>query len=46
MSEKEALKLALEAIEKSEKEKGTLEVAIIKRGEKFRRVSEEEIKKA
>jgi proteasome alpha subunit len=45
MSEKEAIKLGLEAIEKSEKEKGVLEVAIIKKGEKFRRISEDEIKK-
>lgn len=45
MSEKDAIKLALEVLEKTEKEKGIVDVAIIKKGEKFRKLSEEEIKK-
>lgn len=45
MSEKDAIKLALDVIEKTEKEKGSVDMAIIKKGEKFRKISEEEIKK-
>jgi proteasome alpha subunit len=45
MNEKDALKLAAEVIEKTEKEKGVLDVVIIKKGEKFRKLSEEELKK-
>ena len=45
MSEKEAIQLAIEALEKAEKEKGILEIAIVKKGENFRKISDEEIKK-
>lgn len=47
MSEKESIELAVETINKVEKERkeSTIEIAIIKKGEKFRRLNEEEIKK-
>ncbi len=46
MSEKDALDLAVDVINKSEKEKkNVIDIAIIKKAEKFRRLSEEEIKK-
>jgi proteasome alpha subunit len=47
MGEKEAVDLAVDIIEKTEKEKkeGSIDIAIIKKGEKFKKLSEEEIKK-
>lgn len=47
MSEKEAINLAADIIEKTEKEKkeGTVDIAVIKKGEKFKKLSEEEIEK-
>jgi len=46
MSEKDAIKLAKDIIEKTEKEKkGSIDIAIIKKGEIFRKLAEEEIKK-
>jgi proteasome alpha subunit len=46
MSEKEAVALALDIIDKTEKEKkeGSPDLAIIKKGDKFRKLSEEQIK--
>lgn len=47
MNEKDAIKLAKEIIGKTEKEKkGSIDIAIIKKDEKFRKLSTEEIKKA
>jgi proteasome alpha subunit len=47
MSESEALKLAVDIIQKTEKEKkgSILDVAVIKEGEKFKKLSEDELKK-
>jgi proteasome alpha subunit len=46
LTEKDAVKLAIDIIEKTEKEKkGSIDIAIIKKGEKFRKLTEEEIKK-
>ncbi len=47
MSEEDAIALAIDSINKSEKEKkeGTIDVAVIRKDKKFRKLSEEEIKK-
>lgn len=46
MNEMDATKLAIDIIEKTEKEKkGSIDIAIIKEGKKFRKLTEEEIKK-
>lgn len=46
MSEKEAAKLAIDIIKKTEKEKkGSVDIAVISREGKFRKLNEEEIKK-
>lgn len=47
MNEKDAIKLAKEIIGKTEKEKkGSIDIAIIKKDEEFRKLTTEEIKKA
>jgi len=48
MNEKEAISLALDIIDKTEKERkeGVPDLAIIKKGEKFKKLSEEQIKSA
>jgi proteasome alpha subunit len=45
MSEESAIALAIDVINKTEKKEGTIELAIIRKGERFRRLSESEIKK-
>ncbi len=47
MSEKEAIDLAVDVISKTEKERKemVIDVVVLKRGEKFKKLSEEEIKK-
>jgi proteasome alpha subunit len=45
MTEENAISLALEILEKTEKKEGIFEIAVIKEGEKFKRLSEEEIKR-
>lgn len=47
MSEKDAIDLTVDIINKTEKEKreNTIDIAIIKKGEKFKKLSEEEIKR-
>lgn len=46
LTEKDAIRLAVDIIEKTEKEKkGSIDIAIIKKDGKFRRLTEEEIKK-
>lgn len=46
MNEKDAVKLAVEIIEKTEKEKkGSIDIAIIRKDGKFRKLTAEEIKK-
>ena len=47
MGERDAIKLAIEIMGKTEKEKkGSIDIAIIKKGEEFRKLTTEEIKKA
>jgi proteasome alpha subunit len=47
LSEKDAIELSIDIINKTEKEKkeSLIDIAIIKKGEKFKKLSEEEIKK-
>jgi proteasome alpha subunit len=46
MNEKDAIKLAVDIIEKTEKEKkGSIDIAVMRKGGKFRKLTEEEIKK-
>jgi len=45
MDEKDAVKLAFEIMTKTEKDKRTVDIVIIKKGEKFKRLDKEEIKR-
>jgi len=45
MSEEDAISLAIDVLEKTEKKEGAVEIALIKAGEKFKKLSEEELKR-
>jgi proteasome alpha subunit len=45
MSEKEAIELAKDVIEKTEKESKEMDLAVIKKGSKFKKLSEDDIKR-
>lgn len=45
MGEKEAIMLAIEVMQKTEKERKDLDIAVIKKDSRFRKVTEDEAKK-